>query len=413
MTSEVSADLSTRTLSASERPYACGPVSLPIVIEAKGRQGASWLASRVASAKDAITAALHTHGALLFRGFDVTTDADFERIVTSVDGARPMAGYFMSEPGRDRIEGTRAVLNTSSIYKTGGALYLGGFHSENFYSTEVPSLQAFWCKEPSRLGGETALVQSADVYADLPRHLQEKLEKERVLARWFSLRSVAERYGMDEHAARARCLEVGLELEDDASGTSVLLFKPPVIKHPHTGRPALQINVSGEVPGFDAALRREAAPSYRGLRWALHRAAWRSPSIASLLPVLDSYPLLRSTLEANLARLKRRGAPPPSPPSPRGRLAERLTPADVQVLARAVWRHTSVFTWRRGDVLVCDQLQLLHAGMPGRGRREIHVMMCDPIRMAFPLSSGLYTPPPLDRAEASVGDKFANPHQHV
>ncbi|HVH45836.1 MAG TPA: TauD/TfdA family dioxygenase [Labilithrix sp.] len=401
-------DITTRTLRRSERPYACGEPTLPVVVEAERHRSVKWLATRLSAEPAAIKAMLHTHGAVLFRGFDVTRDADFEELVTSVDRARPMTSYFMSEAGRHSIEGTRGVLNTNSLYKTGGALYLGGFHSENFYSTDVPALQAFWCKEPPQLGGETAIVHSANMYAELPRELRHELEKERVLAGVFSVKSIAERYGVDEARVEAFCRAVGLEVHDGVDGKAVLVFKPVVIEHPQTGRPALQVNVSGEVPGFDAALRRHAAPSYRGLRWALHRAAWQSPSLAALLPLVDSYPLLVETLSGTLGalaqrlRARRESTPSPLP----GRLGERLTASDAEALARAVWRHTSVFTWQRGDVLLCDQLQLLHAGMPGRGRRDIRVMMCDPIRIELPVTSGVLSPR-VDRSYEPIGARLA------
>lgn len=392
-----------RTLRASERPFAhLGPPTLPMVVDATADVcTAPSLAAHVKGSPRA-ERLLHAHGAILFRGFEVETDASFEEIVTSFlrPNARPMNTYFMSESGREVVPGQRSVLNTSSLYKTGGGFYLGGFHSENFYSTDVPSLQAFWCKEPSRVGGETALVQSANVYDDLSRGLKEKLVEERVLAMALPITEVAARYGVDDEAkVEALCRSAGLEIEDG----EVLIFKPPVIRHPHTGRLGLQVNLSGELPGFDAALRRQAAASYRGWRWLLHRALWRSPTFASLLPVLESYPLFLRTI-----RGWTRGRPPPSAAHHRrGRLMDRLSDDDVEELARAVWRHTSLFTWQRGDVLVCDQLQLLHAGMPGRGgRRELHVMMCAPIRMDRPLRSGLYAPS-VEVASESLGEQMA------
>ncbi|MDB4996328.1 MAG: hypothetical protein JWM74_3760, partial [Myxococcaceae bacterium] len=66
---------------------------------------------------------------------------------------------------------------------------------------------------------------------------------------------------------------------------------------------------------------------------------------------------------------------------PRPNLGARLKPAEIEALARALRKHCSVFSWRRGDVLLSDNLQMLHAGMPGAGPRELRVILCNPISM--------------------------------
>src|SRR5262249_55050526 len=71
------------------------------------------------------------------------------------------------------------------------------------------------------------------------------------------------------------------------------------------------------------------------------------------------------------------------------RLANLTTPEDIRALASAVWRQCLVFPWRRDDVLILDNLQVLHAGMPGFGARELRVMICNPIPLSFQPSSGL------------------------
>ncbi|WP_394841906.1 TauD/TfdA family dioxygenase [Pendulispora brunnea] len=398
--------VTTRAVEAGERPYPSGETFLPVVIEAKRFRDVRTLREFLVTHSRALKETMYEHGAILLRGFDVQRDEDFEGIVTSFDAAQPMCGYFMSEAGRDKIAGTRAVFNTNSFYKTGGGLHLGGFHSENFYSTDVPAVQSFWCKEPPSLGGETALVQSTHMYAELPDALKRKLEGERVLAGTLPLSIIAGRYQLPVDTVKAFCLEAGLEM----TGDSVLVHKPAVYKHSHTGRLALQINFSSEIKGLDAALRRLIAPSYRGLQWALPRLGWRYPAVAALLPALDSWRLALQVLVGGVAAVasrmfgKRATANGLAPSS--GRIAERLTPEDVETLAAAIWRHTSVFTWKKDDVLIFDNLQLLHAGMPGRGRREIRVMMCDPIRMDLPLASGLFEAPKTNPAYESMGTRL-------
>ena len=75
-----------------------------------------------------------------------------------------------------RVDGLKYVLHTNTIYKTGGTLYLGGFHSENYYTTDVPGFISFCCLKPSKLGGETGLINMEKVYEHLDDELKKKLE---------------------------------------------------------------------------------------------------------------------------------------------------------------------------------------------------------------------------------------------
>ncbi|MEO7327750.1 MAG: hypothetical protein ABI193_04185, partial [Minicystis sp.] len=78
------------------------------------------------------------------------------------------------------------------------------------------------------------------------------------------------------------------------------------------------------------------------------------------------------------------------PPSGARKLGELLSSEDCVALAKAARKHCSVFTWKRGDVLLFDNLQVLHTGMPGLGPRELRVMMCNPIPMPYPFGSGAF-----------------------
>jgi hypothetical protein len=52
-------------------------------------------------------------------------------------------------------------------------------------------------------------------------------------------------------------------------------------------------------------------------------------------------------------------------------------------------RRFSSFIWKRGDVLILDNLKMAHNGMAGRGNRVLKVMLCNPV--------------PLPSSEASLG----------
>jgi alpha-ketoglutarate-dependent taurine dioxygenase len=352
-------DMAERKLSRDERPCDAVNASLPIVLEPRSAAGRSSLRHHVADGQR-IHEALQRHGAVLLRGFAIESEHDFEQIVLSIPGFRPMAGYFMSEAGRDLIAGTRYVFHTNALVRTGGALRIGAIHSENYYSPDVPTFQCFWCKTPPRLGGETALFAMADVHDELAATCRSKLEREPYGVRSWPLSTIAARYCLTESAVERWFHDEGWSIVGCGGERRLVLYKPSIWCHPHTRRRSLQINLSAELDAFDGHIFRCARPQYIGWRWALHRWRWRR------------------------APARR----PPRTPLATG-IAAALDAQEVEALAAAVWRNRSMFTWRRGDLLILDNRQLAHAGMPGIGGRELRVMLCNPVHFQIRGRSGV------------------------
>ncbi|MFO0758909.1 MAG: TauD/TfdA family dioxygenase [Byssovorax sp.] len=424
-------DAKTRFLEDRERPFSTADVGTPLVVEPAGDRSIAAL-SRIMSAQGAeIRRALHAHGAVLFRGFALRTEEEMDRAVRSLPGASPMTGYFMSELGRDQAGGLKSVFNTNSYKRTGGSVGLSGFHSENFYSADVPQLQVFWCKTRPWLGGETGFVHMTRAYAELDPLLQQKLEREPVGSVQWTLAQVAEAYGLSEARAERFFRDIGL-FDTRFDGVKVVnLHKPPVYRHPVLGTKALMINLAGELRGTTPILEKLLAPAYAGPEWALHRLAWKHPLVAQAWGRVERLPTtlrhpdvvgkeelaalkgIARSLRARALR-KRNGGAKAAPAAPRPErsaggmmgaprrpvdqgpapygmtpIARRIGPADVEAIARAVHKHTTVFTWRTGDLVLFDNLQLMHGGMPGLGPREIRVMMCNPVPLQYPFATGL------------------------
>ena len=85
----------------------------------------------------------------------------------SLGALRSMRDSFMSEAGRVNVPGSKRVLHTNAIVKTGGTIMLGGFHSENYYAGDIPSFISFCCLEEPWMGGETGMVHMARAYEEL------------------------------------------------------------------------------------------------------------------------------------------------------------------------------------------------------------------------------------------------------
>ena len=340
-------------------------------------------------------------------GLAYNSCADFERSVLSIGGMHGMSELMLSEPGRTRVTGMQYVMHTNTLVKTGGGLDFGSFHNENYHMPDVPRYVCFFCLKPSWLGGETGLVNTAKVFQDLPTDLQQRLEERSYFVGETPLALIADKYGLSELDVERFCLSVGLPVVLVGGTKHIVMFKPSVIRHPLTGERSLIIHFGDLVDRrrpllvFDAFLS-----DYVGLPWLIHRFHWRFPQVS-----LTTYrSRLRRLFSRALARKSSEKAktsqiwPTQDLPS----VGSAFTPDDLRPLASAMRRRYSSFLWRRGDVLIVDNLQMAHAGMPGFGRRELRALFCNPIVLNYSqYASGLYDLPPEDMRQ-SLGERLVN-----
>lgn len=171
-------DVTTRFLKPEERLIQSEEKEMPLVLEAKeANRGLPFLQEWMRTHATQIMHDVATYGAVLFRGFDIHNEQDFENALCSLPEIRGISEAFMSEEGRIPVGNLKYVLHTNAVYKTGGTVYLGGFHSENYYSPDVPAYISFCCFKPSLQGGETGLINMEKIYAELASDLQAELEK--------------------------------------------------------------------------------------------------------------------------------------------------------------------------------------------------------------------------------------------
>jgi alpha-ketoglutarate-dependent taurine dioxygenase len=394
----------TRLLAETERPYPAGEARTPLVIQAKSSSDPRFVKTFLAAHADRIRKDIYNHGAVLLRGFKIASPQEFEDILSAIPGFSPMKGYFMAELGRDPVKGTGYVFDTNTFFISGGDFRFGGIHSENYYSTDVPQFQCFCCLKRPWIGGETALFHMANAYGALRDRLSAKLEPEAFVANAIPLQAIADQYGLSEADVEAFLNENGVEVIEWNGRKTMLNRKPSILCHPHTGRPSLQINLSRELKDLESD--RHFLPGYTGSKWAVHRLAWKRPRLLQAL-----------TYTAHLSRAVRhpslfwqfvlvplgrrlmapaRKQPPQKQPPPTAsapalpRIGHRLDAEDQKLLGRTVWEHSSVFTWQPGDLLIVDNLQMHHAGMPGFGPRDIKVMLSNPISVTPRDSAGVY-----------------------
>ncbi|EHL30786.1 TauD/TfdA family dioxygenase [Legionella drancourtii] len=398
----------TRFLRDDERLILSAEKEMPLVLEAHAETGCAFLQKFLAANATKLIEDLANYGAVLLRGFDISTDEQFEEIILSIPAFHGISDAFMSENGRDYVPGRQFVLQTNSVYKTGGTLYLGGFHTENYYSADVPSYICFCCLEPSSLGGETGIINTAKIYRDLAADVRKKLEKKAYFVSKWLLSDVAARYKISLEQVEQIGRHFNLPMVGEGGGRFILMYKPSVFEHPLTKEKALAINLF-ELPTLNHELRKCFMNDYPGKAWFWHRFFWQLPcfifnSIEFLAIVFiaffkspkRSYKILHTKLAAFYANKKNK------PSFNHEKVGSCFDDAEVKILAKSIRNYYSSCLWRKGDILLIDNKKVMHAGMPGKGPRLIRAMIGNPIEMSYTeTSSGCIDAK--ERATESIG----------
>ncbi len=380
----------TRFLTDEERLVLSQEKKMPLVIEASKSKDMLFLTQFLSHNATKIIDDLAQYGAVLLRGFDVTSDAHFEQALLSIPSFRGISDAFMSENGRVTVENSKYVLHTNSVYKTGGTLYLGGFHTENYYSADVPGFISFYCKEPSALGGETGIINTQKLYQQLNDDLKNKLEKRPFFVSKWLVSEVASRYQIDPDRVEDLARHFNLPLVGDGDDRFILMYKPSVFEHPITQEKALQLNLF-ELPTLNAALRKCFISAYPGTTWFWHRFFWRLPNalfnaiefsavlaIAFFNSPKKSYKIVQNKISSYFANKKTHSFDTK-------KVADCFSAQEVEQLAQSMRDNYSSCLWKKGDILLIDNKKVMHAGMPGKGERTIRALITNPIAMSYSL----------------------------
>jgi alpha-ketoglutarate-dependent taurine dioxygenase len=379
--------VTTRFLRTDERLITSLEAEMPLVFEAKEQTSVEFLQDFLKANSESLMQDVAKYGALLFRGFDVQSDHDFEHAILSIDGLHGISEALMSEFGRERVDGLKYVLHTNTVYKTGGTLYLGGFHSENYYTPDVPGFISFCCLKPSVLGGETGLVNMEKVYEHLDDDLKGKLENHAYFVEKWLVSDVAKRYNVSTERVEEVCRQFELPIVGEGENKLILMNKPSVFMHPLTQKKALQINFFS-VPTLDRTLRKCFVEDYAGDSWFWHRFVWKLP--ASIFKTIENifvfcaaffhspkelFQMTESKRKTNVAleKIDEKFAT----------VNSCFSEADIAHVAQLMRNFYCSTLWQKGDILLVDNKKVAHAGMPGSGPRQIRALISNPLKMKY------------------------------
>ncbi|MCA2218363.1 non-ribosomal peptide synthetase [Jidongwangia harbinensis] len=306
--------------------------------ESAGVDLTGWLASR----PDWLPPRLAEHGAVLFRGFGVHEPASFERLAGTV------CGDLLDANGEHVPVLANGRVQTPVFFPADRRLL---WHNENSFNDRWPALIVFCSTMPAASGGETPLVDSRRVYAELSPAIRERflatgVRYHRSYGGGVGL-DWAKVFGTDDRAEVERaCRDAGLRYEwQPGNRLRTTCVRPAVVEHPVTGEPS----------------------------WFTQAQHWHPAC-------LD--PVTRTAMTAlygpeDLPRNCTYGDGEP-------------IPDEVMTEILGVYERLEVsFAWQRGDVLVVDNVLTAHGRNPYQGERRLLVALGR--ETAYPETAGAGT----------------------
>jgi alpha-ketoglutarate-dependent taurine dioxygenase len=303
--------------------------ALPLVVEPKleGVDLIEWVSTH----RPVVEANLLDHGAILFRHFDVSAEAEFEQFARAI--SPELTDYLDQHTPRTRVSG---FVYTSTEYP---ADHYIPFHSENSKNHTWPMKIWFFCIKPAEQGGETPIADNRKVFNLIdPKIRQRFIDKRVTYVRnfgegvglpWQAAFQTSERSVVEEHCRRN---QMEFIWKDD-NRLRVSHVCQSVARHPRTG----------EMVWFNQA--------------HLFHVAGLAPSVReSLLSLFKEEDLPSNAYYGDRSRIE-------------DSVIEEIRAAYDQVAVS--------FRWQANDILMLENMLVSHGRAPYVGTRKVLVAMAE------------------------------------
>ncbi len=332
---------------------------LPLLIEPGETSALAPLCTWLWQNADSVAARLTEHGALLFRGFDVSNPADFERLARAIDD--DLKNEYLGTSPRDGL--TDYVFSASEL----PGFYPIPQHCEMSFTAHPPRRVFFCClEEPAGGSGETPLVDFRAVYRDLDPAVRERFERGgvRIIRNYsgpgqggrfdlWKLKRWDEMFLTTDHAAvEAKCRDEGFEPQWIAGeGLRLVSTQAATRTHPTTGETVwhnhTQVFHLSAAPGEYRRICK-LRPSLRS--FALWQFARLMVAVKRLTTASDDQAMHCTYADGR-----------------------EIADADMEAVRDAIWKNLVITPWRRGDVIAIDNHSVAHGRLPYRGPRKVAV----------------------------------------
>lgn len=312
-----------------------------------------WLASNRAEAERD----LKIYGAVLLRGFGVSSPQDFEDAVLAFD--KNLGTEYLGTSPRNAV--TKYVHTASELPPAYPIMQ----HAEMSFLDHPPRRLFFFAKEAAAANGETPLTDLRAVYRDIDPDLFHKFRERGVLyvrrydgpgasrfslwktKRWDEMFSTRDKHEVQKAAVAQRFDLTWLRHNSLKITNRQEAFR----RHPVAGTLAWHnhsqtFHVDAAAIEYGHILRRQKT--------------LRSLAVYIALQVLTFVKkLARSAGEQDVNALFGDGTP--------------IKRGEIRNVLNAFWKNLSAFSWQTGDILLIDNFSVSHGRLPYKGPREILV----------------------------------------
>ncbi len=302
---------------------------LPVTIQPKVE--ALNLVDWIHTNQKLVESLLTKHGGILFRNFELGGTEGFQAFIRT--WGDPLEYSYRSTP-RSQVSGN---IYTSTEYPPDQIIPL---HNEEAYSTMWPMKLWFYCVTPAKIDGETPLADSRKVFAGIPQTIRKRfIEKKIMYVRnydegidlpWQTVFQTNEK-----SAVEAFCYQAGIEFEwKDRGCLRTRQVCQAVATHP----------VTGETVWFNQA-------------HLFHVSNLQTEVRSALTSLYQQEDLPRQAYYGD------------------GSIIET---GDLDEIREVYSKESKMFPWKKGDVLMVDNMLVAHGRRPFVGPRKIVVGMAEP-----------------------------------
>lgn len=303
---------------------------LPLVVRclSQGVNLSEWVRGNRALLDEKLCA----HGALIFRGFAVTAQGDFEAFVDEIAPKR--LDYVYRSTPRSAVGEN---IYTATEYPRQATIPL---HCENAYQNDWPTKLMFYCPQPAQQGGETTLGNLRRITKRLGKEIVDEFAERKVMyvrnygavmdLPWETVFQTTQREEVEQY-----CRSHGIEFEwKKDGGLRTRQVCQGVAEHPRT-----------------------------------KDRVWFNQAHLFHLSMLES-----KTRTAMRRLFKEEDLPRSSYYGDGSAISEAL----IAKIGDAFVRECVAYPWQTGDIMLVDNMLAAHGRSPFTGPRKVLVAMAEP-----------------------------------
>ncbi|WGV24585.1 TauD/TfdA family dioxygenase [Halotia branconii] len=304
--------------------------ALPLIIQPKFKDLNLQIWSQ--NNRDFIETNLLKYGGILFRGFDISTQDDFEGFVNVV--CPQIMNYVEGATPRTKLSNK---VYTSTEFPPEHSIAL---HNELSYVITWPMKIWFCCIQPATVQGETPIADMRKVYQKISPQIRERFQEKG----WMLVRNFGNGFGLpwqrsfatnDKADLAEYCRHAQIEFEwQDENHLKTHQVRPAIAQHPVTG----------------------------DMVWFNHIVFWHVSSLEA--DFRNSF--LSENSEENLPYNTYYGDGSP------------IETSVIEEIRAVIEQETKIFPWQKGDILMLDNMLVSHGRRPFSGARKILTAMGEP-----------------------------------